>query len=118
MSDGLASSAMASRMVLARSAAEIPVVIPIAASMETVKAVPNGEVFSDTIMDNAQVPDTFFGQRKADQTAAMSRHEIDRLWSHFLGGHAQVAFILAIFVIHQDDYFAATIVFDRFFDSR
>ncbi len=49
---GLASSAIASRMVLALSAAEMPVVIPLAESTDTVNAVPKGEVFSDTIIVN------------------------------------------------------------------
>src|SRR5919106_982535 len=48
-SPGLASGATATWIVLARSAAEIPVVTPDAASIETVKAVPKGEVFSCTI---------------------------------------------------------------------
>ena len=43
---GLASSAMAARMVVARSAAEMPVVTPWRASMDTVKAVPKPELFS------------------------------------------------------------------------
>ena len=40
MSPGLASAATAACTVRARSAAEIPVVTPLAASMETVKLVP------------------------------------------------------------------------------
>ena len=40
ISAGLASAATASKTVLARSAAEIPVVTPLAASIETVKLVP------------------------------------------------------------------------------
>jgi hypothetical protein len=40
-------------MVRARSAAEMPVVTPRAASMETVKAVPKGEVLSCTIKGSA-----------------------------------------------------------------
>ena len=43
---GTASSAMAARMVVARSAAEIPVVTPWRASIDTVKAVPKPELFS------------------------------------------------------------------------
>ena len=41
---------MAVRTVVARSAAEIPVVTPLRASMETVKAVPKELVFSCTII--------------------------------------------------------------------
>jgi len=48
-SPGLAPGATAARMVVARSLAEIPVVTPFAASMETVNAVWKGEVLSCTI---------------------------------------------------------------------
>ena len=45
---GCASSAIATRIVCARSAAEMPVVTPWRASIETVKAVPKAEVFSQS----------------------------------------------------------------------
>ena len=49
MSIGLASLATASRIVFARSAAEIPVVTPVAASIETVKLVECRSLLYDTI---------------------------------------------------------------------
>ena len=49
MSVGLASGAQATRIVCARSAAEIPVVTPLAASIETVKLVPCTERFTGVI---------------------------------------------------------------------
>src|SRR3990170_5965784 len=48
-SSGRAFGAIAIRMVVARSCAEIPVVTPLRASMETVNAVPNGEELSCTM---------------------------------------------------------------------
>ena len=45
-SEGLQERSTAIRIVVARSAAEIPVVTSRAASMDTVKAVPNGAVFA------------------------------------------------------------------------
>ncbi len=49
MSSGFAWRAVAARTVRARSAAEIPVVTPLAASMEAVKLVPIGERLSLTM---------------------------------------------------------------------
>ena len=49
MSSGFALGCAATCMVRARSAAEIPVVTPFAASMESVKLVPSGERLVDTI---------------------------------------------------------------------
>ncbi len=49
-SSGWASSATAARMVVARSAAEMPVVTPLRASMDTVKLVPNFEPLRRVIM--------------------------------------------------------------------
>ncbi len=57
---------MATWMVWARSAAEIPVVTPSAASMDSVKAVPNREVFLDDIC----------GRCRASQISALSGRQI------------------------------------------
>src|SRR5947199_393704 len=39
------------------------------------------------------------GHRKADQSATVAGHEVDRLRRHFLRGNAEVTLVLAIFVI-------------------
>ena len=60
--------------------------------------------------------DAFLAEREADQAAAMAGHEVDRFGRHLLGGDRQVAFILAILVVHQDDHLALTEVFENFLD--
>ena len=41
---------------------------------------------------------------EADETPAMGGHEVDGLGGHHLGGHGEVAFVLTVLVIHQDDH--------------
>jgi hypothetical protein len=53
------------------------------------------------------------GQREADQTATVHGHEVDRRRGDSIGGHAQIAFILAILVIHEDHQLACANVVDR-----
>ena len=33
----------------------------------------------------------------------MRRHEIDRIWGHFLSGHDQITFVFAIGIVGYDD---------------
>ncbi len=103
-SPGLALGATAAWMVRARSAAEMPVVTPRAASMETVNAVPNGEVLSWTIKGSASwrmrssVSDR---QMRPRPCMAMKLMAVGR---HLLGGHDQVALVLAVLVVGEDDH--------------
>ena len=90
--------------------------MPRRASIETVNAVPSGARFSATIMLNPSVADVLFGERQADQAAAVLRHEVDGLGRDLLGRHAQVAFVLPVLVIHEDDHLAGLDVGDRVFD--
>src|SRR5690606_13897270 len=53
----------------------------------------------------------------ADQATAVTGHEVDILGAAGLGGHDQVAFVLPVLVIHQDDYLAGADVFNQFFNS-
>ncbi|MCY1435457.1 hypothetical protein D9M71_515540 [compost metagenome] len=55
--------------------------------------------------------------RHADQATGVLGHEVDVFGAHGLGGHDQVAFVLAVFVIHQDDHLALTNVLEQFFDA-
>jgi hypothetical protein len=57
------------------------------------------------------------GHRQANQSATELRHEIDGFGSGLFGRHAEVALVLAVFIIHQDDHAAAAGLFERFFDS-
>ena len=47
-----------------------------------------------------------FGQRERNQPARVGRHEIDRLGRCALGGDEQIAFVLAVFVVDQDQHAA------------
>ena len=101
-----ASRATATRMVSARSRAEMPVVMPWRASMLTVNAVPRGERLSVGHHRQPQRRDLLLGQRQADEPAPVARHEVDRLGRDQIGGHGQVALVLAILVVDQDDHAA------------
>ena len=59
----------------------------------------------------------FFGEREADQAAAVLGHEIDGFGSDFFGGHSEVAFVFAVFVVDEDDHAALADFFDGFFDG-
>ncbi len=47
---------------------------------------------------------TLFSERQANQTARVPGHEVDDFGSYFLSRANQVAFILAVFVVHDDDH--------------
>jgi hypothetical protein len=64
-----------------------------------------------------QVLHPFFSQGQADQTAAETRHEVDRVRRDHFRRHAEIAFVLPVFVIHQDDHPAAADLVNCFFDG-
>ena len=55
-------------------------------------------------------------QGEADQAPAVSRHEVHVLRSYAIRGHDQIAFILAVLVIHDYGHFAAAQVFEDLVD--
>ena len=55
------------------------------------------------------------GEREADETAAVLGHKVDRVRSNFLGGEGEIAFVLAIFIVDEDDHAPLTNFFYRFF---
>ena len=57
-------------------------------------------------------------ERQADQPAALFGHEVDRLRSGELGGKREVALVLAIFVVNDDDHAPLANVFERLLDGR
>ena len=57
----------------------------------------------------------FTRESQANQAARISGHEINIFSAHTLGGNNQIAFVLAIFIIHQDDHLALTNIVDDFF---
>ncbi len=60
---------------------------------------------------------TLAAHRHADQATGVLGHEVDVFGLAALGGHDQVAFVLAVFVIHEDDHLALADVFNQFFDA-
>ncbi len=62
---------------------------------------------------NAELVDAVFGEREADEAAAELRHEVHRFRRHEIGRHRQVAFVLAIFVVHHDDHSPGANLFER-----
>ena len=59
----------------------------------------------------------FAAHGHADQPTGVLGHEVDVLGLARLGGHDDIAFVLAIFVIHEDDHLALADVFNQFFDA-
>ena len=91
----------------------MPVVTPSRASMDSVNAVPKCEVFSAVIGPKAQVVETLFGHGQADQAAAVLRHEVDGFGRDLFGGHGEVAFVFAVFVVDDDDHASGADLFQR-----
>ena len=58
------------------------------------------------------------GERQADQPASLLGHEVDRLGGDELRGHRQVALVLAVLVVADDDHLALADVLDRLLDRR
>jgi hypothetical protein len=110
---GPLAASIATAMVRARSAAEMPVVTPSRASIETVKAV-SWRVPLVWPSARAELLDPLLGQRQADQAAAVLGHEVDRVGRRHLRGDDEVALILAVLVVDQDEHPAvARLVDDR-----
>lgn len=53
---------------------------------------------------------------ETDQTAAVDRHEIDGFGGNGIGGDGKVAFVLAVFVVDDDDHFAVAEIANRLLD--
>ena len=66
---------------------------------------------------DAQLLQPFGGGWHANQAAAVLGHEIDGLRRRVLGGHDQIAFVLAVSVIHHDDHPAFPQLLDHRFDG-
>ena len=58
------------------------------------------------------------GQGEADQPAPLARHEVDRLRRDLFGGDDEIAFVLAVLVVDDDDELARAKVRDGFLDAR
>ena len=53
---------------------------------------------------NVQTVQPVPGHRKADQTPTVLRHEVDQLGGRLLGRDRQIAFVLAVLVVDDDDH--------------
>jgi len=58
------------------------------------------------------------GERQADEPPAVRGHEVDVLRRDTLGGDAQVALVLPVLVVHQDDHAAGADVLQRLLDGN
>ena len=64
-----------------------------------------------------QLLQPFGGGRRANQAAAVLGHEVDGLLARVFRGHDQIAFVLAVGVVHDDDHPAIPQVLDHCFDG-
>ena len=64
----------------------------------------------------AELVAALLGERQADQPARVHRHEVDRLGRGELCGDRQVALVLAVGRVHDDDELALADVVDRVLD--
>ena len=61
----------------------------------------------------AEVVGALFGEGEADEAAAVTGHEVDGLGGDELGGKGEVAFVLAVFIVDDDDHAAGADLFER-----
>ena len=57
-------------------------------------------------------------EREADETVTLARHEVDVLRRRELRGKGQIALVLAILRVADDDHLAGADVLDRLLDGR
>ena len=82
------------------------------------KAVCSGASFFAAIRLRPSCSQRSGGQRQADQPARLLGHEVDRLRRRELRRHHQVALVLAVFAVADDDHAAAADLLDRLLDRR
>jgi hypothetical protein len=66
---------------------------------------------------DAQLVQPLARHRQADQAAPVARHEVDRLRSHLLRGDREIALVLAVLVVDDDDHLPGAEVLDRLRDG-
>jgi hypothetical protein len=91
----------------------MPVVTPCRASMLTVNAVPSEAWLLRHHRRSSRRSTMRVVHGQADQAAAVLGHEVDGLGRDAFGGDAQVALVLAIFVVDQDDHLASAHLLER-----
>ena len=113
---GEESGSIATWIVCARSAAEMPVVTPSRASIETVKAVPRRASLRCVIGGRPSSSQRSSVRQRQIEAARVRRHEVDDLGRRELGGDDEVALVLAVGVVDDDDEPAVADVLDRRLD--
>ena len=96
----------------------MPVVTPSRASIETVNAVPSGASFRSVIGRSASSSARSSVRHRQIEPTGVRRHEIDRIGRRELRRDRQVALVLAILVVDDDDHPALADVLDRLLDRR
>ncbi len=66
--------------------------------------------------EQAKVVEALLGHGETDQAAAVFGHEVDGFGGDLLGGHGEIAFIFAVFVVDDDDHAAGADLLDRGLD--
>ena len=97
-----------------RSAAEMPVVTPSRASMDSQKAVPKFDVLCGDISGRRSASQRSAVSVRQIRPAAVGRHEIDDFRGDLFGGDGQVAFVLAVFIVNDDQHAPGANFLDRF----
>ena len=102
--------------MLLRCSAEMPVVRPCRTSTETVKAVPCGASFAATIgcRFRRRASAVVIGAQTMPQQLRMMKAIFSGVQSD--GGADEIAFVLAVIVVGDDDNFAARDGFNRLHD--
>ena len=104
-------------IVRARSAAEMPVETPSRASIETVNAVPNCASFWSVIWRSPSSSQRSGVRQRQIRPRPWVAMKLTASGRHELGGDRQVALVLAVLVVHDDDEAARADLVDRLLDG-
>ena len=91
-------------------------VTPLRASIVTVKGVCSARLVLRGHQLQAELLAALGAERQADPAARLLGHEVDRLGRHELRGHHEVALVLAVLVVADDDHPPRADLLDRLLD--
>ena len=104
IASGPLAASIATAMVRARSAALMPVEMPVARLDRDGEGGLDAGAVGARHRLQAELVDPLLGQREADQAAAVAGHEVDRVGRRHLRRDDQVALILPVVVVDQDEH--------------